>query len=215
MRTHRLPGLLILIAVASSGVAGSVSRVESTSLGPVVTVTGALPLIGSITPVRSTSLNPEVTVTGASADEARKVTEALERFRRESLGLPDMSISFDDSREACAGYPGLFQPGSSPAKVTVCDGLEFIVTHELAHAWVDHYVDAQRREAYLRFRCLNTWNDADASWRERGTEDAAFVIQQVLWQTQPVPDNELWLDLAAAYEFLTGLRSSLRSTPEA
>jgi hypothetical protein len=177
-----------------------------------------LPLIGSTPPVTSTSLDPEVTVTGASADETRIVAEALERFRRESLGLPDMSISFEDSREACNGAPGIFQPGSSPAKVTVCDDArewEFTVTHELAHVWIDHHVDAQGRQEYLRFRCLNTWNGADVSWRDRGMEDAAFVIQQVLWQTHPVPDNDDWRGLAAAYEFLTGRRSPLRFTAEA
>ena len=167
MRTHRLLGLFILVVFP-----------------------GSFGLTSSVPPVPSTSLEPVVSVTGASATEALRVVEALERFRRASLALPDVTISFVASHDACAGYLGLFEAGP-PAEITICDDLEFIVTHELAHAWIHHHVDARVRQAYLHLRDLKTWSGADASWSERGSEDAAFVIQQVLWRTQPAPDNEL------------------------
>jgi hypothetical protein len=83
------------------------------------------------------------------------------------------------------------------------------VLHEMAHAWVDAHVSAGLEERFLRLRQLETWNDHDAGWEERGSEHAAEIIEWALagqgggTELPSIPDNDPQ-QLAEAYRLLTG-----------
>jgi hypothetical protein len=130
-----------------------------------------------------------------------RLDEALERFERAGLLLPDLDVEFSD--DGCYGHLGLFDPNSIPWRVTVCSDLAFVLTHELAHAWAAANLDDAERAGYLAHRGLSSWNDPDLHWRERGTEDAAFVLQQVLMSKHLQPQS-VWAERIEAYEQLTG-----------
>jgi hypothetical protein len=57
---------------------------------------------------------------------------------------------------------------------------------------------------------LASWDGADDDWDDRGTEHAAFVIQQNITATSPRM-TRTWLERAEAFESLTGVESPLTS----
>lgn len=138
------------------------------------------------------------------ADHRARVREAIGRFEDAGLRLPVVLIEFSDDDDACDGHLGLFDRSSQPWAVHVCSDLEFVLTHELGHAWVATHLDDADREAYVAFRGLAGWNDRDLDWMERGTEDAAYVLQQVLMTEHPRLDTARWQERSAAYQQLTG-----------
>jgi hypothetical protein len=133
-----------------------------------------------------------------------RVDEAVARFARAGLLLPDVQVGFSDSDGACHGHLGLFDADSIPWRVDVCSDLDFVLTHELAHAWAAANLDDAERAAYLAHRGLTAWNDPDLEWRERGVEDAAIKMQQVLMAKHIRPDWSVWIERRDAYQQLTG-----------
>lgn len=164
---------------------------------------------GEPRPAGSSPSSPRLTLEGASPAQQARVVAAVTRFEELGLTLPDVALTFADEAADCRGKHGWFQPGE-PARITVCSDLAYVVTHELAHAWLEVNLDADDRAAYLDARGLAAWNDGDLEWHHRGIEDAAFVVQQNLMITRHVTLNELWLGRAAAYELLTGEQSPLQ-----
>lgn len=161
------------------------------------------------------SLRPEVSLVGASGEQQIVVAEALARFRDAELALPALEIVFhepDDGMEPCSGRHGLFLPEREPWRVLVCSELPFVLTHELAHAWERATLDDGQRAAYSAERGFEGWNPPDADWDERAIEDAAFVLQQNLMAGRVDPSSERWIELAAAYELLTGQPSPASSS---
>ncbi len=61
----------------------------------------------------------------------------------------------------------------------------------------------ETRSNYLELRGLDAWNDPSMPWMQRGTEDAAFVMQQVL-QNRPEQLTATWQERIAAFELLVG-----------
>jgi hypothetical protein len=150
-----------------------------------------------------------VTAHNAGADQLAILGEALSRFRDNGLDLPELDVWFSDDRTACKGNYGLFQAGYEPKRITVCTDFDFILTHELAHAWIDAHVDETVRVAYTEARQLESWNDPDIDWYGRATEDAAKTIQQNLMAPNPPPGSARRQERIAAYELLTGGASPL------
>ena len=151
-------------------------------------------------------VTPRVTLDPDDRAHRSRLDEALERFARAGLLLPDVEVGFSDSDEACHGHLGLFDPNSSPWRVDVCSDLEFVLTHELAHAWAKANLDEAERAAYVAHRGLPAWHGPDLHWRERGAEDAAFVMQQVLMAEHVRQDRSVWAERFDAFEQLTGRR---------
>jgi hypothetical protein len=175
-----------------------------------VAVAAQLASVSAPSPV-SERTDPTLTVIAADDAERAALAEAVDRFRSNHLDLPDLEVRFSDDPARCHGHEGWFQPNVAPARVLVCGELEFVITHELAHAWVAANLDAADRDHYMAARQLTSWNDHTAPWTERGTEDAAFMIQQNLMMGSPRRWSATWLERADAYELLTGRRSPLRS----
>ena len=211
-----------IAAVAASGGGGRVASAVTVETAP------AVPLVRSVTEATrtvdsgfapyeefaeevgirpNTSLRPIVSVVDADAEERVRVDEALARFRDAGLRLPDVEIMFHDDDDACNGHHGLFQVQFTPWRAHVCSGYEYVVTHELAHAWEAANLDDADRDAYVAHRGLETWSSSAVGWGERGVEDAAFMIQQNLMARTVNVDSDRWVERTSAFAALTSLRS--------
>ena len=170
---------------------------------------GAVPVIAAAPRAVTVSAAPRITLVGAGAAERAALDDALARFREHGLDLPDLEVEFSDDTTVCNGHAGGFLERSW--RVVACSDLPFVLTHELAHAWVAANVDDVGRNRYVEARRLSTWDSHDVPWGERGIEDAAFIIQQNLMATSPPMSSPTWADRADAYELLTRSPSPLRS----
>ena len=171
------------------------------SAAPNVTQPSAPPAPSDPTAAHAAFPRPSSPETWANRERLRR---AVERFEHAGLELPDVDVEFSESDDSCRGHFGLFDSGPTPWRVSVCSELEFVLTHELAHAWIAENLDEARRTSYIEHRGLSAWGDPDLPWRERGTEDAAFVMQQVLMAKRVRYDTPVWIERIAAYEQLTG-----------
>lgn len=154
---------------------------------------------------------PEITIVGNhSVAQADLVEAAVASFTGAGLSLPATSVHFHASSELCGGHLGRFVARArEPHVVRVCSDLPFVVTHELAHSWIHDNVDEATRAAYLEFRGLATWNDRREPWMERGMEDAAFMLQQILMVMPPDATSELWKSRYRAFLVLVGGRDQV------
>lgn len=151
------------------------------------------------------SLVPSVTVRGGTPEERQRLELALRRFRDAGLILPDLEVVFDPTTASCKGYRGLFQTGFSPWRVSICSEAGFVYEHELAHAWEAVTLTDEQREEFMAFRGYTVWSDHAVSWKERGVEDAVFIIQQGLGGLPLPPDLfDEHRSRIAAFELLTG-----------
>lgn len=166
-----------------------------------VTITAALPVV-------TVSGSPAITVVGADPAEQTRLDEALVRFRDNGLHLPDLEVHFLDE-SGCLGHLGFFQEGFRPWRILLCSDLDFVPTHELAHAWVAANLDESDQDRYIGVRDLTHWSDKNITRSERGEEDAAFMVQQNLMAANPQLTSRAWQDRLAAYELLTGRPSPL------
>ena len=157
-------------------------------------------------PHQETSIKPDVELVGGTTKQRRWLAEALNRFGQYGFALPDMTVQFvnGDNDSLCDGYLGLFKPDLSSPVLLVCSDLEFVVAHELAHAWLWANLDTTDRKTYADHRNFSTWNDKNARWADRAAEDAAFVIQQTL-MIERRPDSPAWRDRCAALNLLMNL----------
>ena len=181
-----------------------------TRLGAALAVVVAQLAWVSIPPPLAENADPDLTVVGADVSQRAALVEAVDRFQGNHLDLPDLEVRFSDDPAHCHGHEGWFNPRVAPMRVLVCGELGFVITHELAHAWVAANLDVADRNRYMAARELTNWNDHDAPWTDRGTEDAAFMIQQNLMMDNPRRWSATWVERADAYELLTGRTSPLR-----
>lgn len=170
---------------------------------------------GSILP--ASDIAPSLTVgppsieisVGATVARRALLDEAVAMFETNGLELPALDVQFFDDPTGCQGHPGLFFDENSPRTVLICSELPFVLPHELAHAWASLNLDDDERASYTQARGLETWDDHNAEWSDRGTEDAAFIIQQNLKHATVPPTSRTWQERMAAYELLTGMTSPL------
>jgi hypothetical protein len=174
------------------------------SPAPATTVPAAVP------PTIAVHRTPDLTVLDASAEDRAALNDALADFRAAGLELPNAAIAFSDDEVACKGHPGIFDQRVEPWRITICSDLDFVIAHELAHAWAAANLDDTDRSRYTAARGLTNWADHDTPWNERATEDAAFIIQQNLTMEQVPLSSPTWLERIDAYELLTGRRSPLQ-----
>lgn len=145
-----------------------------------------------------------VEVRGGDAHQHARLRDALGRFRDAGLQLPDLAVAFSDDKAACGGSLGRFDPTARPWRITVCREVGFVITHELAHAWIRAEVGPAERQRYLDARGLARWRDPGDPWAERGTEDAATVMHLVLLARDPDVSSPAWRERRQAYRLLTG-----------
>ncbi len=155
---------------------------------------------------------PEVTetrVVGIDNDPARsaEAQDVIDRFAEVGLDLPPVTIQFHESTAACLGYDGIIRYVDPAPVIEICSDRPYVMPHELAHAWVDANLTDTAKAVYVEQWSLASWDGAD-DWNDRGTEHAAFVIQQNL-TASPATMSRTWRERAEAFEMLTGLASPL------
>ncbi len=140
-------------------------------------------------------------------DQAR-LDHTLDLFAAAGLELPEMDIRFAADRTNCKGHDGLFQPRFSPWRLTICSDRDYVLPHELAHAWAEANLTETDMARFVSRLGLPSWNDKSDDWNDRGTEVAAFTIQQNV-VSRKVPNSRTWRQRIADFEFLTGQASPL------
>lgn len=149
-------------------------------------------------------------VHGASVTQGHRVDEAARRFRANGLTIPPLTVIFHEDQGPCRDHLGLFLRSTDPWEVHVCsDSVEFVLEHELAHAWAAHNLTDAQRTAFMDVGSYKTWNDKSYPWNERGTEGAAVVIQQGIsgLPLPPVLSGKVKNLHVTGYQILTGAPS--------
>jgi hypothetical protein len=167
-----------------------------------------------VPPTIAVQATPDLTLLDATAEDRAALNVALADFRAAGLDLPNVEIVYSDDEAACEGHLGIFDQRAEPWRITICSDLDFVIAHELAHAWTAANLDDTDRSRYTTARGLTNWADHDTPWNERATEDAAFIIQQNLTMQHVPLSSPTWLERIDAYELLTGRPSPLQSDPQ-
>ncbi len=169
-----------------------------------------------------------------TAEQHEVVVSIEQMFAEADLDIPAVEIYFWSDRTPCKGNEGLHRRygDQQPNRIDVCSTFdnplipeaqriawERILTHELAHAWLDASLDDAARRRFVELRQLETWSDPAEDWAARASEHAAEIIRwgltgssQATWRF----DNNTCAELAVAYLVLVG-RGPLAEceTPEA
>jgi len=130
------------------------------------------------------SLNPSVTFAGGSPSERTTVVEAVDRYVAAGLALPDLSINIHTNQTGCADKQGLFRAGEGEGVIDLCFDREFLVLHELGHAWVQFNLEELARETFLLLTEAPSWSSSDTAWHRRGSEIAANALAHGLLSVQ-------------------------------
>jgi hypothetical protein len=149
---------------------------------------------------------PRFTVYADSGEQLRQLSEAVIAFSDAGLDLPALEISFKTDASRCGGAKGLFMPGTTPWRISICDNdVRSIIPHELAHAWERANVGDDQREAFVDLLGLENWRDHNDPWNSRGIEWAAIVIQQGVYGI-PLPPalSDEAISRLEGFELLTG-----------
>ena len=147
-----------------------------------------------------------ITAPGATPEQQDRVGAAVALFENAGLELPAVEIVFNDDTGPCRGHAGLYFAADNAGDadvVQVCSRLRIVLVHELAHAWEHHRIDDHARHDFTEHFGLETWNDHDHDWEDRGIEMAANAIAYTLVQAEPT-DNENIVRFGCSYERLTG-----------
>ncbi len=151
------------------------------------------PRDGVVTSVLRTPLGHEMKVHNGTPRLVDLVHAGLMRFGESGIGEPSFdSVTFEPSRKCTErsgrliekdGVRELFLcfyesdlcPGSEPCTEPSLS-VRASVMHELAHAWMLDYLSPETRSRLLQFKGLDTWDDEEAAWPDRGVEYSAEVI---------------------------------------
>ena len=151
-----------------------------------------------------------IAISGGTPAQRAMGQWAEDQFTDAGIGVPSLEVRFHRERAGCDDRLGLYQDGVAHiCGVYVNDLSRRNLLHELSHSWVESHVSASLEVRFLHLRRLETWNDHDAEWEERGTEHAAEIIG---WAVGGQPDGTGMpsipmndpRQLAEAYELLTG-----------
>lgn len=134
-------------------------------------------VVGPTNPVAAgAETRPEVTFAGGGDAERALVMAAVDRFTAVGLDLPDLEIRIHPDTDGCGGKQGLFQARGEIGVVDLCFSREFLVLHELGHAWEHFALDDRDRADFLEVSGFETWQSRDVPWSRRGIERAADAI---------------------------------------
>ena len=139
---------------------------------------------------------------------------ATDLFDEAGFDLPPLRYVFHgDTREPCAGRPGLHHRIKGVNVIEICTSkmtpaTQVLILHETAHAWIDHTITDERKAAFQQLRGWTYWrNYGAAAWHDNGTEQAAEII---VWGLIDRPmamiriNQNSCTELEAGYRALTG-----------
>lgn len=149
------------------------------------------------------------TISGGTSFQRELVARALERYATAGLELPLLQVHLHNDPEECNGNRGSFSSGSTPWSITVCTEDELVYLHEIGHAWAELNLSEAERSDYVARRGLESWNDPETAWGDRGSEDAANTLAWGLVDDPIVdmlPDGPL-AERNEGFRILTGIDS--------
>lgn len=152
----------------------------------------------------------DLQVVATSDDERRTVLRSVGLYEQAGLQLPPLEVRIG-TIDGCDGHVAVHRHRDGLSEIELCatgaTGLEHILLHELAHAWVEHHLSDEGRQRFQDVRGWERWNDHADAWRDRGTEQAAEVIKWgVNDRVAPIlVDHGGCEDLADSYRILTGV----------
>jgi hypothetical protein len=117
-----------------------------------------------------------------------------------------------DDPEICRGRNGIAFDRGDHTEIGLCTReveahVEFLILHELAHAYEHQFVSDEVREEFLELRGLERWRGSDLAWHEAGAEHTAEIL---VWGLM---DRPVWIvriddvsceELMEGYDTLTG-----------
>ena len=172
----------------------------------------ALPALVLLGPNASASdvvvVGTDIRVHDATPPEVAMVRWAVGRYGNAHLELPSLDIYFHEDVSRCRGGIGFY----AGDRIDMCPGLimnlvpRHDMLHEMAHAWSNHSLTADEREAFVSLRGIRTWNSQDEPWQVRGFEQTAEIVAWAIGDgviTPSIPNNDE-ASLVADYELLTG-----------
>lgn len=176
-------------------------------------LSGLLALTALLGPTDLSARSGEITFTAVAPDQVALFDWAVELFDEAGLELPPIDVVGHRTDAHCLGRSAAHGFDAGRSRIDLCIGdagprAEFLILHELAHAWDRHSLTPARRDAFLALRGLQEWrNDDPDRWHERGAEHAAEIM---VWGLIDRPvrivrlDANSCADLLAGYRVLTG-----------
>jgi hypothetical protein len=147
--------------------------------------------------------DPAVTIVGGSHEQRATVVAAVDRFLSVGLPLPDLDVRIHTGKQGCEDKQGLFHRDGDLAVIDLCYGGEFLVLHELGHAWERFNLDDRDRARFQQLTGATTWRSTDVAWGRRGAEQAANTMANGLLST-PIESLQYHVTDFARFEALTG-----------
>lgn len=135
---------------------------------------------------------------------------AIGRYAEAGLDLPSIVILFPGrDLSLCDRARGRIDLDRDPIEIRVCWDSEFVLLHELGHAWEARNVAASEHGPFMAMRDgVSAWATLDVAWAERGREHAANVIAWGLLE-DPYPISDTYPNdpdsMLDAFRFLTGV----------
>lgn len=155
---------------------------------------------------------PAVQITGAGATDVAVVESAVGAYAAHGLALPDLEFHFHDSSDGCNGHQGRYRQVGDRNIVDLCQVNEFLVLHEIGHAWTRVNLDDRARDRFVELTGLPSWAGADDAWHKRGIEVAANALAHGLLSEPLRPGGERARELDQ-FRVLTGRASSRTVAP--
>jgi len=129
------------------------------------------------------SLNPSISFEGGSDSARHTVVDAVEQYRSAGLILPDLMVRIHPDNGGCDGKQGLFHHNGGSPIIDLCFDREFLILHELGHAWEHFNINDQARLDFQRLIGAVTWDSQAVSHGRRGIEIAADSLAHGLLST--------------------------------
>ena len=179
------------------------TRTARAALIGILLVPSPVGAVGADDPAALVSLDPEISFVAGSATDRLTVTDAVGSFVAQGLALPDLEIRFHTDASGCGGHRGLFHHNDGDPAIDLCFEGEFLVLHELGHAWEHFNLDDQARGEFQALVEAPTWNSPDAPHSRRAIEIAADAMAHGLL-SEPLTAGQNRDREFARYESLTG-----------
>ena len=210
-----IPALsLTLIAGLSLPAHEDSVEVPSAPIAVLDVATGASAATAEPAPTTSEILASGIGVVGGSPELHQRAEIAAQQFLDAGLDLRGVVVVFHPTTDGCGGHDGVYRPATH--HIDICNPNEFIIVHELAHAWDHANLDDDIRRRYMELRGLEAWNDSSVPWKQRGIEDLAETIVWGLGHIEDSSSGSHDIDRARAFQLIAGIEldSSTGATPD-
>jgi hypothetical protein len=208
---HIVRTVSLVLTLAAVGAGAGVATAEGQD--PIRVGANTATPIAHVTPVDA----PDVAAPPLTEYERGLVDWAKGRFAEARLELPELKVRFDPSGGLCGPNEGRYQQTPDGERIiTICtrESDSFAadlhrrrtLLHEFGHAWDLANLSDDDHDELMHQLDVESWNDHDAAWADRGVERFAETFVYALLDQ---PRRQLKVDLACddligAFQTATG-----------